>query len=355
MGPLPPVETATLGGGPVARCSRCGTRSLGSGALREMIFTCASCGLPFGAARILPRTEHLCPSCRSGIVPESLPDERRSAETETGIRAALASRWRFVTSPGLSAYLDRIARQVAGRIEGAPRDVGVVLVDDPRLRTLALPSGTLLVSLGALGFLEDEAELAFLLGHEIAHAASADAAVRVSRLGLGASGREASAAGGAGWTGAAMDLVRLGYGRRRERDADLRAIEALLALRYDPASALRWLGRLGRAVDRGAPEVAEIATAHPAAADRVRRLEKALYGRIQDDLVPRVNREVFRRAAGPSVLSDRMMPIAFEETRPDLPGDSPAPGRRGGSRLALAAVFVAALGLAALALFLVSR
>ncbi len=354
-GAIPPVASATLGGRSVFRCSRCGTRSARSAAGLEMIFTCGSCGLPFAADRILPHTDHLCPDCREGIVPESLPDAHLSAATEGEIRAALATRWRFVTSPGVSEYLDRIARQVALRIEGAPRDVRVVLVDDRRLRTLALPSGTLLISLGAVEFLEDEAELAFLLGHEIAHAASEDAAVRMTRIGQQAAARGGSPTGREGWAGAALDLVRLGYGRKRERDADLRAVEALLALRYEPYSALRFLARLGAAIGRGDPSAAEIATAHPPAEDRIRRIEKSLYGRVRDDLVPRVNREVFRRAAGRGILSASVAPVSLAETWAEAPDESPAPRRGRGRRLALAALLVALLGLAGLAILFLAR
>lgn len=311
---LPPIDALALGGVQVRRCLRCGTRSTESPE-RELVFSCEGCGLPFSTREILPHASQLCPACKDGEPATDLPDPRVVAATEAEVRSALAERWRFVSSPSVAAYLDRVTRQVARRVDGAPEESHVVLADDPTLRTLALPSGTLLVSVGTLAFLEDEAELVFVIGHELAHSASGDAAVRLVRLGFGAvvRGREAPAL--AAWASAAMDLVRLGYGRKRERDADARALEAMLALEYDPESAVRYLRRLQTAVEAGDPLVAESAVAHPPALDRIRRIERALWGRIHDGRILRVNREVFRRAAGREALAAGLVPTELPVPR----------------------------------------
>jgi predicted Zn-dependent protease len=229
------------------------------------MFSCESCGLPFLAEGILPHAEQRCAPCVAGHRPPELPDAAVCDAAENEVRAALATRWRFVTSFQAQPYLDRIARLVAARIEGAPAMTRVVLVETTEHRTLALPSGTLLVGTAILTFLEDEAELAFVLGHEIAHAASGEAAVRLVRLGFQATARERGASDGLCWSDAAVDLARLGYGRKRERDADARAVNAMLELEYDPQSACRYLQRLQAAISRRDDAVAETEVAHPAA------------------------------------------------------------------------------------------
>lgn len=271
----------------------------------KLVFECSECGLPFASTELLPHRAHRCADCRGGKVPADLPDSRLAAAIEREMTVALERQWRFVGTPALAAYLDTVARQVGARIEGAPETVRVVLLEEGALRTLALPSGTLVLSLGTLLFLEDEAELAFLLAHELTHAACADAATRLVRMGFDVLARDGGESAEAGWCRAANDLVALGYGRHRERDADARGLEAVLALGYDPESVLRYLGRLQQMVDRGDPRAAEIAVAHPTAVDRTRRLEKALFGRMAQR-PGRVNREVFRRAAGHGVLATRL-------------------------------------------------
>jgi hypothetical protein len=295
--PAGPVVTApSFGGRSLLRCGRCGTRAAAGPPGLRIVLTCESCGLPFLADSLRPHAEHQCDECRSGRVPPELPDQEISAAAENEVRAALTTRWRFVTSASAQSYVDRMARQVAERIEGAPSRPRVVFIDALEHRALALPSGMLLLSMGLVTSLRDEAELAFVLGHEIAHAASGEVAVRLVRLGFNATARERGDSDGLCWSDAAVDLVRLGYGRKRERDADLRALQAMLALEYDPASALRYLQRTAEAVLQRDPSVAEMAVAHPPAADRMRRIERSLYGRVGGSETPRVNREVFRRA-----------------------------------------------------------
>ena len=298
---VPAVPAASLGGLLVRRCLRCGTRS----AQGHAVFSCETCGLPFAADPLLPQSDQRCDDCREGHVPADLPDPALTSATEAEVLAALGDLWRFVASERTSAYLDRIARHVATRVEGAPR-VQVRITDDSRLRTLALPSGTLLVSRATVAGLEDEAELAFVLGHEVAHAASGDAAVRLVRLGFHAVAHGRERASRASWGEAVLDLLRLGYGKRRERDADARAFEALLALGYDPASVFRYLGRLHERIAAGEAEVADLAASHPPPRSRTQHLERAYYARVQQARVLQVNREVFRRAAGAEALRGLM-------------------------------------------------
>jgi predicted Zn-dependent protease len=283
----------------------------------RLVFTCEACGLPFLTEAILPHGEQLCAPCVSGHVPTELPDLEVAAAAENEVRAALATRWRFVTSSTAQPYLDRIARQISGCIPGAPPSPRVVLVETREHRTLALPSGTLILSTGLLSFLEDEAELAFVLGHEIAHSASGEAAVRLVRLGFQATARESAASDGLCWNDAAVDLARLGYGRRRECDADTCALRAMLDLEYEPQSAGRYLQRLHAAIGRGDDDVAETEVAHPTPFDRLRRIERALCMRVGlTTEVPRVNREVFRRALSPASLAAGLVKTDLDAPQP---------------------------------------
>jgi len=309
----------------LSRCGRCGTRVADAAGGAQIVFTCEGCGLPFLAGALLAHGDQRCADCTAGRMPPELPDREVSQAAENEVRAALSTRWRFVTGPALQSYLDRIARQVGARVEGAPAGLRVVLVDAAEHKALALPSGTLLVSTGLLAFLEDEAELAFVLGHEIAHAGCGEAAVRLVRLGFEATARERGASDGVSWSEAAVDLIRLGYGRKRERDADARSLDALLALDYDAASAIRYLRRLAEAGLRGETAVVESLIAHPTPADRIRRIERTLYTRVGVPADPRVNREVFRRAAGKAVLGSRLM-------RADLYAPEAPSWSAGGSR-----------------------
>jgi hypothetical protein len=333
------VATDLFDSAPLGRCTRCGTR-FESREQGRLVFTCTGCGLPFQADSLLPHSEQQCTECGSGGIPADLPGDKMAAATEREVRLALESKWSFLASPASSTYLDRLVGRLARKIEGAPDRCRVVLFDDEARRTLALPSGTILVSLGTLAELEDEAELAFVIGHELAHAASGDAAVRLVRLGFQAVSRRGAAQDPGAWAGAAFDLVKLGYGRRRERDADARSMEALLALGYDPGAALRYLGRLERAMARREAGIRELSLAHPPPHYRMRRLEKMLFGRVGGE-GRLLNREVFHRALGGSALTERLVPLA-DLRDPAERGKSPG-WLSGPLWIALAAVLAAIL------------
>jgi len=305
-GDLPAVPTSLFDGAELRRCERCGVRHTAGDAPYRRVFICVDCDMPFLAETALSVEEDdRCSDCEAGRFPENLTDRQISAAVEAEIRLALEQKWRFVGALRIREYLERILAASAHRLPGSPAETSVRIVDDDALRTLALPSGALLLSRGTLAFLQDEAELAFVVSHELAHVASQDASDRLARFSL----LTVTRGGGREWSGAGLDLLRLGYGRRRELDADTRAIEVMHALGYDPDSAVRLLDRVARGMERGDGAVAEYAIAHPAPAERIRHIEKLQRARVEVGRSPRVNREVYRRAAGREALDRDLVPL----------------------------------------------
>jgi predicted Zn-dependent protease len=336
------------------RCSRCGVRHAESGSSDRWVFTCQDCGLPFLAEEHTSSEDRKCSDCCSGRIPADLPDREVAEAIESEVRAALGVEWKFVNSPSLSVYLERMAGQLCRQMDPRPARSQVVLLEAPEWWTLALPSGTILLSLGTLVGLEDEAELAFVLAHELAHAASAEAAVRLVRTGLQVVALEDNGGHEPPWSHAAQDLIRLGYGRVRETDADRRAIEVVTALGYDPNSVSNYLRRVERLVADGDSRVAEIALAHPTPARRLRTVEECVAASPQPRVATRVNREVFRRVAGHDVLATRLERVEGFAEQSNAEPTGRAAAQRGKRRFWLAvalATLAAALGFAAWQLF----
>lgn len=288
------LTSTLLPGAALRRCWRCGTRFVDETGRERPLLTCRLCELPFVAEGI--DDDGICTDCLAGRVPDDLPHASLAAATEQEILQALEARRRFLTSEASEVYLESLVRRVAKCVEGAPSNCRVVLLDDPSLKTLALPSGTILLSQETLDDLEDEAQLAFLLAHELAHAAS-DATGRLIRVGLREVTREEPVRDEEAWADVAEDIVRLGYGRRREREADSRGLAAVLELGYDPGSVTRYFRRIEMLGAREDDRVRELSLAHPPAGERIRRIEETLAGRVEDREVRLVNREVLRRAA----------------------------------------------------------
>ena len=320
----------------LSRCAGCGERRTSLLPFRRLC-VCLRCCLPFLGDAGTTGREDLCSECRPSDGPIPLPEAGVVAATEAELRAALSVRWGYVGTETLCAYVDRIARQV-GRSLGC--EARAVPFGRGTMLSLTLPSGAVLISVGTLSRLSDEAELAFVLAHELAHVVSGDASAILVRTCLRSLARDDPRDDA--WADAATDLVKVGYGDGRECDADERAFDAVVALGYDPRSVFALLGRLDAWTLAGEPDVAELALAHPPAAERRRRLQDRHSRRTGDapERRCRVEREVFRRAAGHSVLSaglERVQP--FVETTEREPG----PTGRGLAYWTAAAIILLAL------------
>jgi hypothetical protein len=302
---LPPVSTPLLGSVSLRRCLRCGRRYTCEPKPRRLR-VCPRCRLPHLGGN---DADGRCAGCLAGDVAVGSPDGSLPRAAEGELQARLASEWEFVGAEPTQRYLETVLREVAERIPDSPVGGRVLLVPEGAVHSLALPSGTVILSVGALAAIEDGAELAFVLGHELAHVAAGDAAATLVRIGLQELMSEAEEDRERAWSHAAIDLIRLGHGDRAEHEADATALSAMVLLGYDPAAAARYLERLRVRTERGEVEVADDALAHPPAADRSRRIEGLRSVSLRAALADRVDREVFRRVAGHSVLGKGLQKV----------------------------------------------
>ncbi len=139
----------------------------------------------------------------------------------------------------LQEYVTRIGRELADNSHRSDLIYRFTVLDSPTVNAFALPGGYIYVTRGILAYMNSEAHLAGVLGHELGHV-TARHAVRQHRTGtliqiLGAAatiGTGSRAVGDlSGVLGTA--LIR-GYGRTMELEADRLGAEYLAATGYDP-------------------------------------------------------------------------------------------------------------------------
>ncbi|MBD3761997.1 M48 family metalloprotease, partial [Rhizorhabdus sp.] len=77
-------------------------------------------------------------------------------------------------------YVTRVGRKIAVQsgLSNSERDFTVTLLDSPVNNAFAIPGGYVYVTRGLLALMNDEAELASVLGHEVGHVAARHAAKR---------------------------------------------------------------------------------------------------------------------------------------------------------------------------------
>ncbi len=171
-------------------------------------------------------------------------------EISLGREAAPALNWEFggeYHDPGLEIYLGNIARRIWRNSErpGLPMEFHIQNTSLPN--AFALP-GYIAITRGLLGELENEAQFAAIIGHEIGHVMARHTAQRLSRstlqqlgLAVGASvladTKGADALLTAGAIGSSLFLFK--YNRSQEIQADRLGVKYMAALGYDPVEALR--------------------------------------------------------------------------------------------------------------------
>ncbi len=184
--------------------------------------------------------------------------------------------------PALDRAVDEIAERLTHAEEGMPRDVRVVVSDDPEVNAFALPGARIVVMRGLLEKTRRPEELAGILAHELQHVRRHDAASAFLRwLSLRAL---ASFLGGSWLANGAEALAGLHYDRGQEAEADREGMALVLAAGLDG----RGMVDAYRMLARTAPELPGpllLLSDHPDLDGRIRELA-ALAGAGQPSAPP---------------------------------------------------------------------
>ncbi|MEO0428151.1 MAG: M48 family metalloprotease [Pseudomonadota bacterium] len=191
-------------------------------------------------------------------------------------------------NPRLSGYVDGIGRRIVDVTTQPDERWTFTVLDTPLVNAFALPGGYIYVTRGLVALAEDEAELAGVVAHEIAHVTAQHSARREQRtqvagaglllgsLGLAAIGLEPPVVGSLLQN--ALGGTLASYSREDEREADRVGIGYLAAAGYDPMAQADFLEALARDARLEAelagqtydPEATGFFATHPATAGRGR-------------------------------------------------------------------------------------
>jgi predicted Zn-dependent protease len=210
------------------------------------------------------------------IIPESV---ELSQGAKQYLPAQQAEGGEYRLDPELTSYVRDLGKRLAAASDRPelPYEFAVLNTSVPNAWTL--PGGKIALNRGLLLELDNEAELAAVLGHEIVHAAARHPAqamqrgllleLLVSGLQLGLSDRSYGGLAGAGAAVGAA-LVSQRYGREQELEADRFGIAYMARTGYDPRAAVtlqQTFVRLAEGRDEG--WIAGMLSSHPPSAERV--------------------------------------------------------------------------------------
>ena len=183
--------------------------------------------------------------------------------------------------PELQAYVSDMGQRMARISERPQLPWRFTVVDVPAVNAFAVPGGAIYVTRGILPFLDSEAELAGVIGHEIGHVTARHSAQQYTRqvsgqVGLLALGIFVPQARPFGQlSGQALGVLFMKYGRDDELQADRLGARYEATLGWDPAGAPAFLSTLGRLAEaagdrRGVPNWM---STHPEPLSRVRDIQ----------------------------------------------------------------------------------
>jgi predicted Zn-dependent protease len=161
---------------------------------------------------------------------------------------------KIVDGLGRAAKIEPLQREINLRVEGYEFQWEVHVVRERQVNAFCLPAGKMVVFTGIMAVAQNEAQLAAVLSHEMAHALAHHGSERVAR--------ERSGAG---------ILGSLKYDRFQEAEADKIGVFLMPFAGYDPDEAVNFWRRMAR-VTGGGGEVPEILSDHPSHATRIKNL-----------------------------------------------------------------------------------
>jgi len=189
-----------------------------------------------------------------------------------------------VKSAELRGYVTGIGRKLLKHVEPEYADVKweFTTLDSDVINAFALPGGKVFMSRGLMEFLNSEAAVAGVLGHEIGHVTGKHIDERLSQaMVIQGGGQLASAAAGSsssGWSELIPLVVGVGgqgyllkFGRDQESQADELGLRYMTKAGYDPEGMLDVITVLMNASEGGGPP--EMLSTHPDPARRHREAE----------------------------------------------------------------------------------
>jgi predicted Zn-dependent protease len=205
-----------------------------------------------------------------------------SQEAQMGADAykEILGKAKLSTDPAVNALVNRVGTRIAAATGRKDLAWEFKVIDDPKnANAFALPGGKVAVYTGILPVTRDEAGLAAVVGHEVAHVLARHSAERISRqlaLQLGAEWLGAVAGVNPQLTQAGsailVSAIQLPWGRSQESEADHLGLIYMAKAGYDPHAARDLWVRMAQA-SKGSSRPPEFLATHPSEETRVQQID----------------------------------------------------------------------------------
>ncbi len=164
----------------------------------------------------------------------------------------IKQQYKVYESKALQDYVNRIGQKLAKQSHRPELQYHFTVLDSPEVNAFALPGGYVYITRGIMAYLNSEAELAAVVGHEIGHVTARhgvrqQSAAQAANLGLSIASifvPELGSAAGQNLTNVIGGALLSGYGREHELESDRLGAQYLARAGYDPQAIISILRTL---------------------------------------------------------------------------------------------------------------
>ncbi|MDX2041537.1 MAG: M48 family metallopeptidase [Acidobacteriota bacterium] len=229
----------------------------------------------------------------------------------------------LVTDPVINEFINRIAQNIVLHSD-AKVPFTVKVIDAQEVNAFALPGGFLYVNRGLLEAAENEAEVAGVMAHEIAHVTARHGIEQASKGQLLQFGSiPLIFLGGLGGyviqqvAGIALPLTFLKFSRGAEKEADRLGAQYMWASGYDPNALITFFEKLQAQEKRKPGTLEKIFSTHPMTGDRITEV-RGLIERFPDRGEYQLSSSEFKDVKS-RLMASRPKPVnSRDDKRPTL-------------------------------------
>lgn len=211
----------------------------------------------------------------------------QAEELQLGARAyrEVLDKEKILTHPAMTRQVERVGRAIAAVADKPDYDWEFAVIDAPATaNAFALPGGKVAVYSGLFAVAQNDAGLATVIGHEVAHALARHGAERMSEGAVAQLVGQALSVAVSGKSAATRDAVMQAYGlgaqvgvmlpysRQMESEADHIGLILMAKAGYDPSASIGLWERMGKFGKAGRPP--ELLSTHPHPETRIEQLRQ---------------------------------------------------------------------------------
>jgi beta-barrel assembly-enhancing protease len=200
----------------------------------------------------------------------------------------IESRIRLVKDPVITEYVNRLGQRLV-RNSDAKVPFTIKVIDDDEINAFALPGGFFYVNTGLILAADNEAGLAGVMAHEIAHVAARHATKNETKsniINLASIPLIFFGGPAAMFLRQAVDLAVpmsfLKFSRDAEREADMLGIQYDYVSGYDPEEFVKLFEKLQTTEKKKKSLMAKAFATHPMTGDRIKRAQKEIQEYLPD-------------------------------------------------------------------------